>query len=190
MHLVFVVGICVFMCALVVTCLLVHPRGQSWIMTLLPERIQKVSIVRKLLSVLDACRELGAERSTLAMFFLLTLVEQFLPVAAIIVLARGLGLEVAPGWIFSGVLSSLIVARLPISIDGLGVYDSLFATLMALGGVPADASVAITFTARILQMLACAPWALVFLTVRQTFQTSSVQPQVTRVRTHHGSRAA
>ena len=173
MHLVFAVGVCVFIAAFVAACLLLHPRSQRWMVALMPARIRDMSIVRKLLSVLDACRELGAARSTLLTFFLLTLFEQFLPVASVIVLAKGLGIEVASGWVFSGVMSSLIVARLPISIDGIGVYDGLFATLMTLGGVPAEASVAIALTCRVLQMVACAPWALAFLSVRRSWRTNA-----------------
>ncbi len=172
LHLVFAIGICIFVAAFIAVALLLHPRGQRLVVALLPERVQKIGLVKKLLSVLDACRELGAERSTLLAFFCMTLAEQFLPVASIIVLARGLDLDVAPGWIFSGVMSSLIVARLPISIDGIGVFDSLFATLMALGGMPPDASVAIAFAGRILQMLACAPWALTFFFMRRSLQLS------------------
>jgi uncharacterized membrane protein YbhN (UPF0104 family) len=62
---------------------------------------------------------------------------------------------------------SLIAARAPISIDGIGVFDALFASLMALGGVPAAASVAITFMSRILQAIACAPWAVAALWTRR-----------------------
>ncbi|MFL6577478.1 MAG: glycosyltransferase [Povalibacter sp.] len=173
MHMVFAAGVCIFIATFIAACLLLHPRSQRWMVALMPARIRNMSIVRKLLSVLDACRELGAERSTLAIFFGLTLFEQFLPVASVIALAKGLGLEVAPGWLFSGVMSSLIVARLPVSIDGIGVFDGLFATLMTLGGVPASASVAITFVGRILQMLACAPWALAFLAMRKSVQSPS-----------------
>jgi uncharacterized protein (TIRG00374 family) len=175
-HLIFLLGVCVFVAALMTACLLLHPRGQRWVMALLPERIREVGIVKKLLSVLDACRELGADRSTLFAFFALTLVEQFLPLAAAVVLAHGLELDVSPALMFAAVMSSLIVARLPVSIDGLGVYDGLFATLMALGGVPAHASVAIAFTGRILQMAACAPWALGFLSLRRSFNASHPTP--------------
>jgi glycosyltransferase involved in cell wall biosynthesis/uncharacterized membrane protein YbhN (UPF0104 family) len=172
-QLVFAAGVCLFIAAFVAACLLLHPRSQQWMVAAMPARIRGLSIVRKLLSVLDACRELGAARSTLLTFFVLTLFEQFLPVASVIVLAKGLGIEVASGWVFSGVMSSLIVARLPISIDGIGVYDGLFATLMTLGGVPAEASVAIAFAGRILQMAACAPWALAFLSVRRSWHSSA-----------------
>jgi uncharacterized membrane protein YbhN (UPF0104 family) len=109
---------------------------------------------------------LGAERATLVRFFILTLAEQLLPVALTIVLARGLNLQISPGWLFAALMLSLIAARLPISIDGIGVFDALFASLMALAGVPAAASVAITFASRILQAIACLPWALAALCLR------------------------
>jgi glycosyltransferase 2 family protein len=167
-HWLFVFSISAFVCAIAFIVLALRPQTSHWVLGKLPMRLREHRVVHKVFGVLDACRELGAERSTLLRFFVLTLAEQLLPVALTISLARGLDLQVSPGWLFSGLMLSLIAARAPISIDGIGVFDALFASLMALAGVPAAASIAITFVSRILQAISCAPWALAALWLRST----------------------
>lgn len=172
-HLLFAFSITLFVVAIATVALALRPQTSRWILARLPARVREHRIVHKIFGVLDACRELGAERSTLLQFFILTLAEQLLPVILTIALARGLELEVSPGWLASALMLSLIAARAPISIDGIGVFDTLFASLMALGGVPAAASVAITFMSRILQAIACAPWAVAALWTRTQQQRCS-----------------
>lgn len=165
-HLLFALSILAFVSAILLVILALRPATGRWLFARLPMRLRENRTVHKVFGVLDACRELGAERATLVRFFILTLAEQLLPVALTIVLARGLNLQISPGWLFAALMLSLIAARLPISIDGIGVFDALFASLMALAGVPAAASVAITFASRILQAIACLPWALAALCLR------------------------
>ena len=167
-HMLFVLSIVIFVATIATVVLALRPQTGHWLLERLPPKVREHRIAHKIFGVLDACRELGAERSTLMRFFVLTLAEQLLPVMLTIALARGLNLQVSPGWLFSGLMLSLIAARAPISIDGIGVFDALFASLMALAGVPAAASVAITFVSRILQAIACTPWAIVALLTRRT----------------------
>ncbi|HEU4653629.1 MAG TPA: lysylphosphatidylglycerol synthase transmembrane domain-containing protein [Steroidobacteraceae bacterium] len=170
----FLVSICLFVAAIATVILALRPQTSHWLVARMPAKLREHRTVHKIFGVLDACRELGAERATLIRFFILTLAEQLLPVALTIALAKGLDLAVSPGWLFSGLMLSLIAARAPISIDGIGVFDALFASLMAMAGVPAAASVAITFVSRILQAIACAPWAIVALWLRANAGSPSV----------------
>jgi len=172
-HLIFAISITLFVTAILTVVLALRPQTGHWIQARLPAKVREHRIVHKVFGVLDACRELGAERSTLFRFLILTLAEQLLPVILTIALASGLQLQVSPGWLFSALMLSLIAARAPISIDGIGVFDALFAPLMALAGVPAAASVAITLMSRILQAIACAPWAVAALWTRTRLGTST-----------------
>jgi uncharacterized membrane protein YbhN (UPF0104 family) len=142
---------------------------------MVPSRAAKSRFVQKISEVIRACRRVSALRRPFSLFVALTVMEQFFPVALIATLATGLGLTISPSWLFSGLLISLIVARLPISIDGIGVFDVVFATLMTLGGVPPAASVAMAFAGRILQVVACAPWAIRLLWSRQPLPATSTK---------------
>jgi hypothetical protein len=49
---------------------------------------------------------------------------------------------------------------LPISIDGIGVYEGIFIGIMTLGGVRAEDSLAISLAMRVLQIVVWFPWWL------------------------------
>src|SRR5690606_16604305 len=74
--------------------------------------------------------------------------------------ARALEVEFNPMFVFAAVPLAILVSRLPISLDGIGVYEGIFIAIMALGGVrPADA-LAVSLAARALQIVVWLPWWL------------------------------
>jgi hypothetical protein len=58
---------------------------------------------------------------------------------------------------------SILIARLPISIDGLGVYEGIFIGVMSLGGVHPDDSLALSLAARVFQIVVWLPWWLMLV---------------------------
>jgi glycosyltransferase 2 family protein len=98
------------------------------------------------------------EKGCLALFFGLTLVEQFIPILQAWVIALALGVEVSFLYIAVAVPPALLISHIPISIDGLGVFEGAFMLLIALGGVTAPAAIAIALTGRILEFLSWLPW--------------------------------
>src|SRR5690606_37523882 len=64
-----------------------------------------------------------------------------------------------PLWFMAGVVPlSMLIARLPIALDGLGVYEGVFVLLMGLGGVSAAEALSIALVGRLIQTLAWPPW--------------------------------
>ena len=55
------------------------------------------------------------------------------------------------------------ISRLPISIDGIGVYEGIFIGIMTLGGVRPEDSLAISLAARALQIVVWLPWWLMLV---------------------------
>jgi uncharacterized protein (TIRG00374 family) len=98
------------------------------------------------------------EKCCLALFFGLTFVEQFIPILQAWVIALGLGVEVSLLHIAVAVPPALLLSHIPISIDGLGVFEGAFMLLISLGGVTAPEAIAIALTGRILEFLAWLPW--------------------------------
>jgi uncharacterized protein (TIRG00374 family) len=141
----------------------------------LPKRLRDSFMVRKLSTVLGAYRELGTKRSTLFVFTLLTLIEQCLPIALTYALAAGMGANISPLWLFCALTVSLIISRLPISVDGLGVFEGIFAGLLSLAQVPAHISVALAFGGRIAQLLVCLPFWL-WLSMRYGITGATLKP--------------
>lgn len=126
----------------------------------LPRRLRESRPMGHLLRFAAAYRELGGERRTLAAFAGLTVIEQFLSLLLPWVLALGLGVP-ASLLLLVGVLPvSNLIARLPVSFDGIGIFEALFVGLLVLGGLSAEGALAIALASRIVQLAAFLPWWL------------------------------
>jgi uncharacterized membrane protein YbhN (UPF0104 family) len=53
---------------------------------------------------------------------------------------------------------ALLSSRLPLSFDGIGVYEGIFVSVMSLAGVEPAAALAIALAGRAFQTLAWLPW--------------------------------
>jgi uncharacterized membrane protein YbhN (UPF0104 family) len=105
-------------------------------------------------------------RAGLVKFFGMTLAEQMLTIVFVWIIARGLGVDVGLLFVAGALPLSVLVSQLPVSINGLGLFEGIFAALMSLAGVPLEASVAIAFSGRILQVVSYLPWWLAYVIER------------------------
>jgi uncharacterized protein (TIRG00374 family) len=112
-------------------------------------------ILRQLHASYQAYKE---NKGILAGFFALTLVERGIDILLTWIVARGLGIEVSLVFVAGALPLALLVSRIPISINGWGVFDGMFLLLMSLGGISPAESIAIALVARILTPLAYLPW--------------------------------
>jgi hypothetical protein len=104
----------------------------------------------------------GAARGLLVGFFALTLLEGAFPVVIHYATGRALGLD--PGWTFYIATVPLVfmVARLPVSIGGLGVLELSFVYLATLLGLGRTEAFSIALLAEGLVILSLAPAALAY----------------------------
>ncbi|HXG48480.1 MAG TPA: lysylphosphatidylglycerol synthase transmembrane domain-containing protein [Methylomirabilota bacterium] len=90
--------------------------------------------------VLDACRRFGRARFYVLKALGLSMLLNAVCVLQFIVLARGLGLSIAPIELFVVVPIVICLAALPITPSGLGVRENLFVQILhTLGVHPTDA---------------------------------------------------
>jgi hypothetical protein len=71
-----------------------------------------------------------------------------------------MGLEVSLVALAASLPLALLFARLPISFDGIGVFEGIFVLLMSLGGISAPQAGAVAVVSRILGAIAYLPWWL------------------------------
>ena len=69
---------------------------------------------------------------------------------------------------------AMLIARIPISVQGWGLFDASFVVLMSLAGVSAAQAIAITLVFRILQIVAWLPWWMAHV-----FDAGSLRPPST-----------
>ncbi|MFC4308917.1 YbhN family protein [Steroidobacter flavus] len=130
------------------------------VLRLIPTRFRDSKGVRLLERLHEAYSSLASDRPRIAAFSALTLVEHLVVIACYGLVARALEVPFNPIFMFAAVPLAILVSRLPISLDGIGVYEGIFIAIMALGGVkPADA-LAVSLAARALQIVVWFPWWL------------------------------
>lgn len=128
-----------------------------------PRRFMESKAARMLRTLHDAYRSLAVDRGRLATFCVLTFGEQMLTVAYYGVIAVALGVEFNALFLLAAVPLAILVSRLPISLDGIGVYEGIFMAVMALGGVRPEDSLAVSLAARALQIITWTPWWLALM---------------------------
>jgi uncharacterized protein (TIRG00374 family) len=117
-------------------------------------------VMARLRHLHETYRTYQDNKANLAIFFALTFGEQLMLIFLAWLIARGLGVEVGILYIAGAVPLAFLIARIPISIDGLGVFDGIFMLLMSFAGVRATEAIAICVVGRILQTASWLPWWL------------------------------
>ena len=97
------------------------------------------------------------------MFFVLTVTEQLLVAVCYWLVALALQLQFNVVFLLAAVPLAILISRLPISIDGLGVYEGIFIGVMSLGGMRPDDSLALSLAARVFQIVVWLPWWLMLV---------------------------
>lgn len=149
-----------------VTALLVaalNERLVGRIVAQLPRAVRDSKVMHYLDRFAGAYRSLGGARSTIAQFGALTVLEQLFSVIVPWTLAKGLGVDVDLLLLLGVLPISTLLSRLPISFDGLGVFEAIFIGLMVLAGIDAAAALAIAISGRIIQLFAFLPWWVAYV---------------------------
>lgn len=124
----------------------------------LPQAVRDSKVMHYLNRFAIAYRSLGGARGTIARFSALTVLEQVFSVIFPWTLALGLGVPVDLLLLLGVLPISTLISRLPISFDGLGVFEAVFVGLLVLAGIDAAAALAIAISGRIIQLFAFLPW--------------------------------
>jgi len=129
-------------------------------------------IAQKLREFHETYRAFAANRRNLVTFFGLTFAEQLLPILDTWLVARGMGIEVGVLYFAAALPLALLISRLPISIDGIGVFEGMFIVLMSLAGLSAAQAVAIAVVSRILGTLTYIPWWFAYVLSSRKYRGS------------------
>ncbi len=123
-------------------------------------KFRDTKVMKKIREFHVSYQDYKSHKATLVGFFGMTFGEQLMPILFNWVIAIGLGVEVGFLYMLGAFTLSILIARLPISIDGLGVYDGAFILFLSLAGFTAAQAVSIAFAGRIIQTASWLPWWL------------------------------
>lgn len=115
-------------------------------------------IIRRFRELHEVYLSYKLNKQALMIFFGLTVLEQPFSIVNAWLIAVGIGINVNFVFMAGTIPLSLLLARLPVSIEGIGVFEGIFIVLMSLGDISAAEAVSISMTARVLQILICFPW--------------------------------
>jgi uncharacterized protein (TIRG00374 family) len=166
-----IVGISSLLVAIAVLLLSFSSGAVTSVLNLLPRRVASSTAARLISRLHEAYRSLACDRRRLVLFFVLTVAEQLLVVVCYGLIALALQLQFNSFFLLAAVPLAILISRLPISIDGLGVYEGIFIAVMTLGGLPPDDSLALSLAARVFQIVVWLPWWLTLVA-----RTGAVRP--------------
>lgn len=123
-------------------------------------RFRKNPIAIKFKKIHETYRTYRSNPRSLVSFSALTLAEQLLVIVQSWLVAWTIGVHVGIVCFAVAVPLSILVARIPIAIGGIGTFETAFSFLLSLAGIPAAEAVAIPLMGRILIILTSLPWWL------------------------------
>jgi uncharacterized membrane protein YbhN (UPF0104 family) len=130
-----------------------NPRLQAWV------PFHQHALVRKLLSFHDSYLAYRQHRGLLLAFLALSVVEQIFPVLSHYFAGRALGLNV-PFWVYLVTLPPVqLVARMPVSFNGLGVIEGMLGYVFNGLAYSATQGVTLGFVVDVVSLLTLAPAA-------------------------------
>lgn len=114
-------------------------------------------IPARLARLIRAFRNYAGHRGALMRFFLYSMIEHLVPVAAVYAMARALGLGL-PFWVFLVIIPlELFVTRIPISLDGIGVREGLYVALFGQAGLTASEAFVLAIVGRVVTLVGVLP---------------------------------
>ena len=105
----------------------------------------------------------GNRKQAMLVFFGLSFLEHFLPILCNFFVAMALGIKVDAFAFFVIIPIILVFARLPISLDGIGIQEGLYWVLFQMAGLSRSEALSLALLARFLTTLALLPGGLLFM---------------------------
>jgi glycosyltransferase 2 family protein len=147
-------------------------------------RFHSTSIVTKLHRTYESCGEYRHHTSRVFYVFGLTLVEQMAPLIGTVLLVRAFRINVSLLELIAIVPIIVLMVRLPISMDGIGVQEGMFVVLFGLVGVQASEAFLLSVTARVLGLVCALPFGLLYVLRRKGSTSCPQEPSPAKRASH------
>lgn len=146
----------------------------QWLLSFIPQCLRSNTFFRKFSGFHDLYVGYKSQNWQLVLFYILSFIEQILVVSIFWVISRDLDVGISYLQLLGAVMITLIVARIPVSPGGLGVFEGTLVMLLALNGVEPTLSLTMALIYRVLQILTLFPWFLAYCFECKTVDTSGL----------------
>lgn len=130
-------------------------------------------IIDKLYTLYSAYSDYRDQKAVMFLFVALTMLEVSMPIIWSWLVALAIGLDqINPLHFFAFVPLTLLISRLPISIDGFGVNEAAYVYFLSLAGVASEEGFAIGFITHILYLICLTPGLILFATKDKVYRNN------------------
>jgi uncharacterized protein (TIRG00374 family) len=136
-------------------------RGVAWIRQR-NEKLVENKIARKLQEGYSSYLSYRDDRLELGVFLVLSMIENFFPILMNYSLSLAFGMEIPLLYFFILTPIVLVLVRLPISIDGIGIQEGAFVYFLTLIAVPRSEALLLGVASHILAILSILPGGILY----------------------------
>lgn len=140
----------------------IRPRSKKFI-SQFTSRFEKYKFAQKMLDYQRAYSNLGENKKVLCIFFLFSILEQLLMILSIYLGVKALDLVIPISYFFAVVPIIMILQRLPISINSIGVQEGLYVFFFSMAGLSSAEGFSLSILMRILVWIVHIPGSLFLL---------------------------
>jgi hypothetical protein len=132
---------------------------------LLKNRISRrfAGLAHILEKVADSYHDYQNQKGPLFLFFMLTLAEQLFPVFATYCLGLSLGFPLGMAHYFAVIPVTLILSKVPVAFNAVGIQDSLYVVLFALVGVGSPEAFAVSLLGHAAVIISTLPGGVLYM---------------------------
>ena len=136
-------------------------RGSSWIKGHF-NKILEIKLVRKLREVYESYLSYEQNKAVLGAFLLLSFVENLFPIFMSYLLSLAFGMEIPLLYFFILVPIVLVLVRIPISIDGIGIQEGTYVYFFALVGLMKSDALLLGIAAHVMAVVSILPGGILY----------------------------
>lgn len=141
-------------------------------------KIREHGLVKKLETVYGSYRSFQNHVAHLGAFLLLSFVENLFPLFWTYILSLAFNIEVPLLYFFILIPIVLVLVRLPISLDGIGIQEGAFVYFLALIGVMKSEALLLGVASHILAILSVLPGGLLYSFSGLSFRANAAEKRM------------
>jgi glycosyltransferase 2 family protein len=135
-------------------------------LTVILNRLKLSRLAAKMDTLTAAFQVMGKHRIVLLYALVISLINQLLVIAVTWIMAEGLHIEVSPVYFLVFVPVVTLISMIPVSLNGMGLREYAFVTLLGAIGVDRESSIAVGLLSSALLYLSAIPGGVVYVCFR------------------------
>jgi len=143
-------------------------------LTNLLNKVHFHSVAVRIDTISNVFQVIGRHMGVLASSLLISLVNQILVIAVTWIMAKGLNMDVSLGHFLVIVPAVTLFSMIPVSLNGMGLREYAFVSLLGAIGVDREASIALGLLSSVIIFLSAIPGGIIYVLFRNRGEPRSI----------------